>query len=140
MSVIPKIPTLKHVVQHCRVTKSTLELALPDMVVGVDEAGRYNLSIASNHGDIFALKTMADINNAVALNQDVGVSKSDNIVFRIMLQDGAILKKNSSKHASELLKSQCQEQLLILVSCALNFLYLSIKVRSSVYSVDITRL
>ncbi|RBQ64973.1 hypothetical protein FVER14953_21559 [Fusarium verticillioides] len=43
---------------------------------------------------------MPDLDDAIILNQDVGIFKGDDIVLRIMLQHGAVLKKKSGSHAN----------------------------------------
>lgn len=81
------------------------------MMMGIDEPRSNNFPIAVNLGSILRFNSMSDLNDTIIFNQDIGVSKSDDIVLRIMLQHGTVLKEKSRSHGEIYTFEQCQEQL-----------------------------
>lgn len=96
--------TLYDVLEHGAVAQSALELALPHVMMSVDEARRDNLVVAVNDGGIWADGQVgADLGDAAVFDEYACVGGCDDIVFAVVLEDDAALQKECLCHDDTLI-------------------------------------
>lgn len=72
-----------------------LQLRLPHMMVGVDEAGGHNLAMAIDHrGARRHLNILANLRDQFPCDEDVGVLEAGHMIIVVVVQDRSALKDN----------------------------------------------